>query len=593
VRAALAIAAVALVVVLPAAGSTPGARILFNETHGPGYDIVETDADATNYLNLTPGDQTSYASDQDGSWSPDGSRIVFSSHRDSNVSTEIYVMDADGSNQRRLTTDGPNGVQNSSPEIFDLDPVSSPLGGAIAYVKSVHSAKDIWLMRPDGSDQHRLTSDGGEKSLLQWTPAGSRILFSTRDGTYAVSVVGGTPVKVVTAPAAVLSPDGTRFAYGNDQGLWTADANGQNPTRLTDVPAGDPAWSPDGSTLAFVGTRAFPELASPKFGTPRRQDVYTVRVDGSDLHRLTGPLGDEFEYVPTGFAPTWWPDGSRLFFTSQRPPTERATTYVMNADGSCEGTFSNVVEPLLSPLWRPGSNPGLGPIRCVDLRLLFDTSGGGVGPAALGQPITFPFSVDNDGNETATGVKVELSAPLPTAEILGGNGGAIPCAGSAQDLVCTLAALPPRTPREVAFQVRSTVAGWVQLTATVSADEADSDPSSNTVPIGARVLPCTRVGTWGDDVIVGTPGPDKICALPGADRVYGGAGNDYLDAGNGADVVVGGPGRDVILGKGGNDTIYARDGQKDWIDCGTERDVAIVDRLDVVRHCETVVRPRR
>jgi hypothetical protein len=499
-------------------------------------------------------------------------------------------MNADGSSQRRLTTDGPNGVQNSSPEIFDLDPVWSPLGDAIAYVKSVHSAKDIWLMRPDGSDQHRLTSDGGEKSLLQWTPRRqSDPLLDARRHVRRLRArrVAGEAGRR-DGRGALAGRDPVRDANG--EGLWTADVDGGHATRLTALPAAGPAWSPDGSTLAFVGTRTFPELASPKFGAPTRQDVYAVRADGSDLRSLTGPLGDEFESMPTGYAPTWWPDGSRLFFTSQRPSTVVSTTYVMNPDGSCEGKFSNIVEPLLSPLWRPGSHPGLGPIRCVDLRLLFDTSGGGVGPAALGQPITFRLSVDNDGSETATAVKVELSTPSPTAEILDGNNGSLRCIGSAQDLVCTLAALTQRTPRQIAFQVRSTVAGWVQLTATVSANEADSDPASNTLPLGARVLPCTRVGTWGDDVIYGTPEPDKICALAGADRVYGGAGNDYLDAGNGADVVVGGPGRDVILGKGGNDTIYARDGQKDWIDCGTEQDVAIVDRLDVVRHCDTVVR---
>ena len=49
----------------------------------------------------------------------------------------------------------------------------------------------------------------------------------------------------------------------------------------------------------------------------------------------------------------------------------------------------------------------------------------------------------------------------------------------------------------------------------------------------------------------------------------------------------------MIIAKGGNDTVYAREGKRDTIDCGNERDVAIVDRLDVVRHCETVVRPRR
>jgi Tol biopolymer transport system component len=169
-RAALAIAAVALVVVLPAGGSTPSARILFDEPHGSSFDLVEIDADATNYLDLTPGDQTFYAGDQDGSWSPDGSRILFTSHRDSNVSTEIYVMSADGSNQRRLTNDGPNGVQNSSPEIFDSDPVWSPDGNEIAYVKKVGQAKNVWLMRPDGTAQRRSPPTAANRPLS----AGSR-----------------------------------------------------------------------------------------------------------------------------------------------------------------------------------------------------------------------------------------------------------------------------------------------------------------------------------------------------------------------------------------------------------------------------------
>ncbi len=176
----------------------------------------------------------------------------------------------------------------------------------------------------------------------------------------------------------------------------------------------------------------------------------------------------------------------------------------------------------------PGIAPGFGPLRCADLRLKADPTGGYPGPAALGQESPFRFEIDNDGNETATGVRVELTTTA-AIEIIDGNGEAFPCSGGPRDLVCSLPPLSPTSVRTVSFRVRSPAAG----------------------------------------------------------------GNDYLDAGNGNDIVVGGPGRDEILAKGGSDTIYTRDGQKDWIDCGTERDVAIVDGLDVVKRCETVVRPRR
>jgi hypothetical protein len=66
-----------------------------------------------------------------------------------------------------------------------------------------------------------------------------------------------------------------------------------------------------------------------------------------------------------------------------------------------------------------------------------------------------------------------------------------------------------------------------------------------------------------------------------------------IDAGSGDDVIYPGAGHDTILGKGGNDIVYARDGQRDYIDCGTEHDIAVVDKLDHVHHCEVVARPNR
>jgi Ca2+-binding RTX toxin-like protein len=113
--------------------------------------------------------------------------------------------------------------------------------------------------------------------------------------------------------------------------------------------------------------------------------------------------------------------------------------------------------------------------------------------------------------------------------------------------------------------------------------------------------------TDGATRLVGNGGDDTLRGSDGADSVDGGPGNDDIDAGFGDDTIVGGPGRDRISGDRhngecgylwckypwGNDTIYARDGERDVIDCGAQRDVAIVDRLDVVSHCETVVRPKR
>ncbi len=90
-------------------------------------------------------------------------------------------------------------------------------------------------------------------------------------------------------------------------------------------------------------------------------------------------------------------------------------------------------------------------------------------------------------------------------------------------------------------------------------------------------------GGGGSDVIEGRGGNDTILGGAGNDKLYGGAGNDVIDGGSGSDHIYGGP---------GSDTIRATDGMKDWVDCGTGRDRAYVDRVDVVnKDCESVVYP--
>lgn len=98
-------------------------------------------------------------------------------------------------------------------------------------------------------------------------------------------------------------------------------------------------------------------------------------------------------------------------------------------------------------------------------------------------------------------------------------------------------------------------------------------------------------GLLGNDTIYGDAGDDQLFGNEGADKLFGGPGIDRLLGGLGGDCLNGGTGIDTILGGPGIDQVFTRDLHRDIIDCGTGRDVATVDRRDVVRNCERVNRP--
>ena len=101
------------------------------------------------------------------------------------------------------------------------------------------------------------------------------------------------------------------------------------------------------------------------------------------------------------------------------------------------------------------------------------------------------------------------------------------------------------------------------------------------------------MGGQGNDRLYGQAGNDILSGGPGNDMISGGRGNDIISGGPGNDRITPGPGRDRVNAGAGNDIIYSRDGQRDVIDCGPGKDVAIVDAFDRTRHCETVIRPHR
>ena len=143
------------------------------------------DADGGNLQNLT----NQPLDDRDPSWSPDGKQIVFSTRRVGHVVTkfsitnEIYVMDADGGNEQRLT---------ENPR-YDWDPVWSPNGKRIAFMSDKKGDLQnfgIYVMDADGGNEQRLTDHQTWDSSPSWSPDSRRIAFvSDRDGNLEIYVM--------------------------------------------------------------------------------------------------------------------------------------------------------------------------------------------------------------------------------------------------------------------------------------------------------------------------------------------------------------------------------------------------------------------
>jgi TolB protein len=177
---------------LDAEWSPDGTRIVYRDsTRGFNEDdeIHIMAADGTGQTDLTDDP----ANDWGPTWSPDGTTIAFDSDRTGTM--RLYLMDADGSDVTRLTT---------SPG-HDGWPVWAPDGSRIAFstrrddcrfsdapdcvrtgAQDPHS--DVWVMRPDGTDQRRLTWSSGD--FLAWTPDGTHVVFGSADGLHAVSLDG-------------------------------------------------------------------------------------------------------------------------------------------------------------------------------------------------------------------------------------------------------------------------------------------------------------------------------------------------------------------------------------------------------------------
>ena len=185
--------------------------------------------------------------------SPLWGKIVFHSERDGNV--EIYTMDADGSNQTRLTFNA----------VSDAYPVWSPDGQQITFQSDRDGNDEIYVMDTDGRNQRNLTNHPASDSFADWSPDGSRIIFYSgrevdgriRPNRLFVMGSDGTDVKPLKQERGALrpkwSPDGTKIAFG---GIYIVNAEGRAARRMPKRPNVDKVmclegWSPDGTQILY------------------------------------------------------------------------------------------------------------------------------------------------------------------------------------------------------------------------------------------------------------------------------------------------------------------------------------------------------
>jgi len=272
-------------------GGGEGLRIVFDSNRDGDRDIYIMNDDGTGVRQLVNEDGRDFEPDV----SPDGKTIVYASQPKGGTDTQLYLMDIDGGNRRRLTSSA-----GAALAVTDDYPHWSPDGSSIAFQRTTATESsvdaDLWLIDVQTGEETQLT---GTPDVWDSTPSfaadGNSVLFeSNRDGQgtdiYRLDLLTQEIARLTSEPGNDLeakeSPDGhIVFASerDGDYEIYLMDGDGANVRQLTHNGADDRCghWSPDGSRISFYSER------------DGDREIYVMRADGSEARRLTNSPGND------------------------------------------------------------------------------------------------------------------------------------------------------------------------------------------------------------------------------------------------------------------------------------------------------------
>jgi Tol biopolymer transport system component len=357
----------------------------------------------------------------------------------------------------------------------------------------------------------------------------------TSSGEIYTITPGGTATRITFSNGSsdpAYSPDGSRIAFvsANPGGTYqifvmNADGSGRRQITTTSTAKKEPTWSPDGTRIAYVAS-SFDVDGQTDF------EIWAINADGSGRQQLTNNSFPDAQ-------PAWSPLGDKIAFVSTRTGDTNRNVYIMNSNGTGQTSITPNSPPGCSPNCYQGhdDNPAWSP---NDSKIAYVHGYGPPDNPLAGGGVPNIWTMDPNGaNKTNVSNNPDTSAFSPAWSP---NGARIAYAGTAPDSSQNI------------YVMNANGSGQAPIDTNTAKDE---DPDWQPIPRCATTDggPNSHLaGTSGNDNILGTAGNDVICGLGGNDTINGLGGNDIILGGAGNDRLTGALGNDTLNGGPGTDT---------------------------------------